>query len=180
MPPRLPPKIRGGTNETREPLAGEIKRTLQDSSETFGNDTPTTTIAHGSSDVGTHLLRDPSREKTDDGAAIVLAGSPTSSSAVVAVAQAMSDSNRTFDSILEEQRSKEKQLDARKESTFRRVLSALGGPAMDHAALPADVLLAWETRNEKLTIAEEKAKETQQKLKVRCRTADHCVQACCC
>lgn len=176
LPPRPPPTIRrGDTNERWETL-DEVNRTLKDPRDTFNDDT-TTTTTHGSGDVGINRMHDSSGEETDDGAAI-LAGSRTCPSSAVAVAESVSDSDRTFDSILDEQRSKEKQLEARKECTFQRVLSALGGPTMASASLPPDVLLAWETRNEKIAIAEEKAKETRQKLKVRCRTAVT-LPACC-
>lgn len=176
LPPRPPPTIRrGDTNERWETL-GEVNRTLKHPRETFNDDTMTST-AHGSGDAGIHRMHDSSGVETDDGAAI-LAGSRTYPSSAGAVTESVSDSNRTFDSILEEQRSKEKQLQARKECTFQRVLSALGGPAMDSASLPPDVLLAWETRNEKIAIAEEKAKETRHNLKVRCRPAAT-LPACC-
>lgn len=177
LPPRPPPKIRRGDTTEKWETLDEVGRTLQDPRVAFRDDTAMTTEHGSSGDAGVHWMYDSSREETDDGAAI-LDGSRASPPSAVAEAEPVSDSNRTFDSILEEQRSKEKQLEARKECTFRRVLSALGGPAMDSASLPPDVLLAWETRNEKIAIAEEKAKQTQQKLKVRCRTAVT-LSACC-
>lgn len=85
--------------------------------------------------------------------------------------EAPSDALWTFETMLVEQRRKEVQHEARKECTFRRVLSALGGPAADTGAadtagLPPNVLLAWEARNEKLAVEAKNTQLRQQKLKV--------------
>lgn len=57
----------------------------------------------------------------------------------------------SFDAFLRDQEQKELQHEARKEQTFQRVLSALGGPTKIETELPPDVLLAWESRKDKKT-----------------------------
>lgn len=79
------------------------------------------------------------------------------------------DSTWTFDTFLEEQKTKDMQHEAQKERTFRRVLTALGGSEIQDTAndfLPPDILRAWETRNEKIMLAEQATREYRRKREV--------------
>lgn len=78
-----------------------------------------------------------------------------------------SEPDWSFESFVQDQRSIEKKHEAHKESTFQKVLSALGGPTADAAELSPDVLLAWKKRKDSLAKVEANAEERRNKRKVR-------------
>ena len=80
---------------------------------------------------------------------------------------APSTSTWDFDSYLAEQQRNHEDHEVRREQTFQRVLSALGGPVADPPTLPLDVLNAWDAHNGKVVTTELEAKKAKkQQMKV--------------
>lgn len=81
------------------------------------------------------------------------------------------DSKWSFDSFIRELKEKEEKHKARKECTFRKVLSSLGGPEKDGTPstceLPLSIVNAWQTRSDGMALAEAKARSDNQKREVR-------------
>lgn len=75
-------------------------------------------------------------------------------------------SSRTwdFEAILEEERKRREHHKRQKGLVFRRVLAAIGGPLIDPAELPPDILRAWEARQDE---AEAEAREAEQRRRDR-------------
>ncbi|CAM9878211.1 unnamed protein product [Ascophyllum nodosum] len=76
-------------------------------------------------------------------------------------AVAPSTSTWDFDSYLAEQQRNHEDHEVRREQTFQRVLSALGGPVADPPTLPLDVLNAWDAHNGKVVTTELEAKKAK-------------------
>lgn len=78
----------------------------------------------------------------------------------------------SFDAFVQEQKEREQAHETQKARTFDRVLTALGGRAVEQVAkelddLPEDIVRAWDTRNDDKTLAEARAAEGQRKREVR-------------
>lgn len=80
------------------------------------------------------------------------------------------DSEWSFDLFIRELSEKEQKHEARKERTFRKVLSSLGGPENDETSmageLPPSILRAWQTRGNDMALAKAKARSDSQKREV--------------
>lgn len=69
-----------------------------------------------------------------------------------------------FETVLEEERKRREQYKKQRDLVFRRVLAAVGGPLIDPAELPPDILRAWEARKDE---AEAEAREAEQRRRDR-------------